>query len=164
MRKCGVFVCSCVGPVGRVEGDGGTGRVFVCRARGRVGGGGGHRSWVMATTVPPKSFRVLSSQATDSASKWLVGSSTYAAAPRPPRHRPSPEQLQSVRVHHHLDRAITSLLRLGIDVNTGRVEISLHNSRFVHTTQLTTVACPQCQTRTKTYVVGTSLRTCAGQA
>mmetsp|Transcript_16383 Transcript_16383/g.49106 ORF Transcript_16383/g.49106 Transcript_16383/m.49106 type:complete len:175 (-) Transcript_16383:298-822(-) len=35
-----------------------------------------YRSWVMATTVPRKSFRVLSNHATDSASRWLVGSST----------------------------------------------------------------------------------------
>src|SRR2546425_1584733 len=54
-----------------------------------------YRSWVIATTVPPYSLRNRSSHATDSASRWFVGSSSNSMSGRERRSRQSATRRRS---------------------------------------------------------------------
>src|SRR5215510_3732534 len=101
-----------------------------------------YRSCVMATTVPGYSCRCRSSQATDSASRWLVGSSSRSRSGRSSRmrhkatrRRSPPESLLTSaspggqRIHGDLERAVELPAVLGLDLV---LQLALVLDRLLH--------------------------------
>ena len=92
-----------------------------------------YRSWVTATTVPLYSARKRSSQATDSASRWFVGSSRSrrsgawsSSRQSATRRRSPPERLDVAVALREPERVHRAVERLVERPGVGAVDLLLH--------------------------------------